>query len=190
MLKKRNRGENQEGVSDISPTLQESQNKILTIDWSDFVYWFQLFIIQICTLMDDSTFASRKSSLRAYALLVLTPRYTVWLKPHDQSLYEIHKRSHDPEQQFFKKPFSILIEVAEASYTSTLWSSVHTPADCWCHSPLSSPISSHHFSHCFYTEKALAINSHTIYSQPVSTHHTLPYLSLISPFPTENNCLQ
>ncbi len=52
------------------------------------MYWFQLFIIQICTLMDDSTFASRKSSLRAfiwclylhftknvtYTLLVLTPR--------------------------------------------------------------------------------------------------------------------
>ncbi len=33
--------------------------------WSDFVYWFQLFIIKMCTLMDDSTFASRKSSLRA-----------------------------------------------------------------------------------------------------------------------------
>ncbi len=105
MLKKRNRGENQKGVSDISPTLQESQNKILTIDWSDFVYWFQLFIIQICTLMDDSTFASRKSSLRAYALLVLTPRYTVWLKPHDQSLYEIHKRSHDPRTAVFQKAF-------------------------------------------------------------------------------------
>ncbi len=50
-----------------------------------------LFITQICTLMDDSTFASRKSSLRAsiwciylhftknitYALLVFNPRYTV-----------------------------------------------------------------------------------------------------------------
>ncbi len=92
------RGENQKGVSDISPTLQESQNKNFTIVWSDFVYWFQLFIIKMCTLMDDSTFASRKSSLRAfiwyiyiyiyihlhftknvtYALLVLTPRYVVW----------------------------------------------------------------------------------------------------------------
>ncbi len=48
------------------PTLLESQNKNFTIAWSDFVYWFQLFIIQICTLMDDSTFASRKSSLRAF----------------------------------------------------------------------------------------------------------------------------
>ncbi len=42
------------GVSDISPTLQESQNKHFTIVWSDFVYWFQLFIIQNCTLLDDS----------------------------------------------------------------------------------------------------------------------------------------
>ncbi len=54
------------GVRTISPTLQESQNKIFTIVWPDFVYWFQLFIIQICTLMDDSTFANRKSSLRAF----------------------------------------------------------------------------------------------------------------------------
>ncbi len=48
------------GVSDISPTLQESQKKKKT------EYWFQLFIIKNCTLMDDSTFASRKSSLRDF----------------------------------------------------------------------------------------------------------------------------
>ncbi len=59
-------GENQKGVSDISPTLQESQNKTFTIVWSDFVYWFQLYIIKNCTLMDDSTFASKNSSLRAF----------------------------------------------------------------------------------------------------------------------------
>ncbi len=35
-------GENQKGISDISPTLQESQNKHFTIVWSDIVYWFQL----------------------------------------------------------------------------------------------------------------------------------------------------
>ncbi len=35
----------------------------MTIVWSDSVYWFQLFIIQMYTLMYDSTFASRKSSL-------------------------------------------------------------------------------------------------------------------------------
>ncbi len=33
----------------------------VTIVWSDFVYWFQLFIIKVCTLMDDSTFASRRA---------------------------------------------------------------------------------------------------------------------------------
>lgn len=55
------------------------------------------------------------------------------------------RRHHmTPEQQF---NLSILIEMAEAIYSSTPWSSVHTPADCWWHSPLSSPISSHHFSH-------------------------------------------
>ncbi len=52
---------NQKGVRDISPALQESLNKNITVVWSDFVYWFQLFIIKSCTLMDDSTFASRKA---------------------------------------------------------------------------------------------------------------------------------
>ncbi len=76
---------------DISPILP---NKNFTIVWSDFVYWFQLFIKQICSLMDDSTFTSRKSSLRAliwciylhftknvtYALLVLTPLWLLKIK--------------------------------------------------------------------------------------------------------------
>ncbi len=55
------------GTSDISPTLQESQNKNFTIVLSDFVYWIKLFKIQMCTLMDDSTFYSRKSSLMTYS---------------------------------------------------------------------------------------------------------------------------
>ncbi len=80
--------ENQKGVSDISPTLQESQNKIFTIVWSDFVYWFQLFIIQICTLMDDSTFASRKSSLRAFIW------YTVYIAPFHQKCHLRPSGSH------------------------------------------------------------------------------------------------
>ncbi len=50
----------------ISPTLQERQNKKITIVWADFVNGSQLFIIQMCALMDYSTFASRKSSLRAF----------------------------------------------------------------------------------------------------------------------------
>ncbi len=85
------RGEmNQKGVSDISPTLQESQNNIFTIVWSDFVYWFQLFIIQICTLMDDSTFVSRKSSLRTFILYIyiyisISPKNVTpfWFSPLD-----------------------------------------------------------------------------------------------------------
>ncbi len=43
----------------------EPKTKMFTIVWSGFVYWFQLLIIQICTLMDDSNFASRNRSLRA-----------------------------------------------------------------------------------------------------------------------------
>ncbi len=65
--------------------------KQFTVVWSDFVYWFQLFIIKMCTLVDNSTFPSRKCSLRAfiwsvnlhftknitYTCLVLTPRYVL-----------------------------------------------------------------------------------------------------------------
>ncbi len=62
----------------------------VTIVWSDFVYWFQLFIIKVWQLMDDSTFASRRAHWElsfdmyiylhftknvTYALLVLTPWY-------------------------------------------------------------------------------------------------------------------
>ncbi len=65
-------------VSDISPTLQESPKKSTV--WSDFVHWFQLFVIQICTLMDDSTFACRKSSLRAF----------IWCK----YIYPFHQKCH------------------------------------------------------------------------------------------------
>ncbi len=35
-----------------------------TIGWSDFVHWFQSFIIKICTLMD--TFVSRRCSSRVF----------------------------------------------------------------------------------------------------------------------------
>ncbi len=59
------------------------------IVWSDYVYWFQLFIIQICTLVDDSTFASRKSSLRAfirYIYISISPKMSLtsfWFSPLD-----------------------------------------------------------------------------------------------------------
>ncbi len=62
------KGENQKDTSDISQTLQERHflpYRPLTV-WSGFVYWFKLFIIQTCTLMDDSTFASRTISLREF----------------------------------------------------------------------------------------------------------------------------
>ncbi len=74
------RGENQNGVSDISPTLQEKPILFyfFTIVWSDFVYWFQLFIIKNCILMDDSSFASRKSSLRAFIWYIYSQVHKYW----------------------------------------------------------------------------------------------------------------
>ncbi len=50
------RGENQKGVSDISPTLQESLHKHVTIVWSDFNYNTDVYTHDY----------SRKSSLRAF----------------------------------------------------------------------------------------------------------------------------
>ncbi len=80
------RGESQKSVCDISPTLQESQDKNVTIVWSDFVYWFQLFIIQMCTPMDNSTFASRKSSfeLSFDVYISISPKMSLtpfWFSP-------------------------------------------------------------------------------------------------------------
>ncbi len=52
-----------------------------TIVFSNFVYWFQLFIIKNCTILDGSTFASRKSSLRAFILYIyinFTKSVTYW----------------------------------------------------------------------------------------------------------------
>ncbi len=63
--KKHNEGWEPEGRKWHFTNFTGEQKQNFTIVWSDFVYRFQLFIIQMCTLMDDSTFASRKSSLRA-----------------------------------------------------------------------------------------------------------------------------
>ncbi len=63
---------------------RRAKTKNFTIVWSDFVYWFQLFIIKICSLMDDSTFASRKSSLRAfiwYIYISISPKMSLWFSP-------------------------------------------------------------------------------------------------------------
>ncbi len=55
--------------------------------WSNFVYLFQLFIIKMCTLMDDSTFTSRKSSLRAFI-------WYIYISPFHQKCHLRPSGSH------------------------------------------------------------------------------------------------